>query len=176
MPFSLTCLHTSYILFRIGTPEQLKVRGESAYTGKSFETVIREEIKFLQESGIHPNASDDLWREKVLKTLPMTHGGHSIVARGLYVLQLRPWLTQWPVDQISVHSLSELKGAKGDIQRTMDGVFEYLQLPPHDCIDVEPKNTRKYEAMSAESRAILEEFYAPYNAELFNFLERELMW
>jgi len=58
----------------------------------------------------------------------------------------------------------------------MDTVFDYLELPPHDCIDVEPKNSRKYEAMTAESRAILDEFYAPYNAELFKFLERELTW
>ena len=159
-----------------GTPEQLKVRGESAYTGKSFETVIREEIKFLQECGISPTVSDDTWREKVLQHMPMTHGGHSIVARGLYVLQLRPWAAQWPADQISVHSLSEIKGTKGDIQRTMDDVFDYLHLPPHDCVDVEAKNTRKYEPMSAESRAILNEFYAPYNAELFKFLERELVW
>jgi hypothetical protein len=27
-----------------------------------------------------------------LRDLPMGHGGHSMLARGLYALQLRPWL------------------------------------------------------------------------------------
>ena len=92
------------------------------------------------------------------------------------MLQLRAWFDQWPADQISVHSLSEIKGPKGDIQRTMDNVFNYLNIPPHDLPDVEPKNTRKYEGMSAESRAILDEFYAPFNAELWKFLDRQLVW
>lgn len=58
----------------------------------------------------------------------------------------------------------------------MDGVFTYLNIPPHDCIDVEAKNTRKYDGMSAECRTLLDEFYAPFNAALFEFLDKQLVW
>lgn len=112
----------------------------------------------------------------MLATLPMNHGGHSIVARGLYVLQLRQWQANWPADQLSVHSIAEIKGAKEDVLRTMDGVFRYLDLPPHDTLDLEAKNTRSYDKMTEECRAVLDAYYAPFNAKLFEELGRELKW
>ena len=150
-------------------------RQQSPYLNRTFEDVIREEIEFLQENGISPTASDEAWREKVLNFVPILHGAHSLVARGLYVLQLRQWLAHWPKDQIRIYTMNELKGLT-HVQRTMNGVFDYLQLPHHTYTEVEAKNSRKYEPMSAESRAILDAFYAPYNTALFQLLGKELEW
>ena len=36
-----------------GTPEQIKVRGMSAYAGRTFEEIINEEIAELEELGIN---------------------------------------------------------------------------------------------------------------------------
>ena len=159
-----------------GSAEQLKVRGESSYRNKSFEAVVREEIAQLRELGISPTCSFELFREKVLRPLPMTHGGHSIVARGLYVLQVRQWAQEWPADQLRVYSINEIKGTKSAVQATMEEVFAFLHLPPHDLEDVEAKNTRSYAPMPEVCRQLLEEFYAPYNAKLFEMLNRELVW
>jgi len=67
-----------------GTAEQLKVRGMSSYTGKSFAEVVNKEIEELTNLGITPDCSYETFRDKVLPSLPMNHGGHSIIAR--YVL------------------------------------------------------------------------------------------
>jgi hypothetical protein len=138
--------------------------------------VITEEIDALNAAAITPTSSFDAFQAKVLADLPMNHGGHSVVARGLYALQLLQWQAQWSANQLSVHSISELKGSKEDVLRTMQGVFEYLDLPPHDQLDLEAKNTRKYEGMDEACRAKLDAYYAPFNKRLFEVLGRELVW
>ena len=137
--------------------------------------MIKEEIKFLLDSGISSSVLDEVWREKVLNFVPVLHGVHSIVARGLYVLQLRMWLAQWPKDQIQIYTMTELKGLT-NVQHTMNSVFDYLHLPHHTYTAAEAKNSRKYEPMSAESRALLDSFYAPYNEALFQLLDKKLDW
>ena len=62
-----------------------------------------------------------------LSNRPMTHGGHSIIARGLYALQLEPWLLEYsPTNEIKVLSISQLKGEKSKVINTLtrhDGVL-----------------------------------------------------
>jgi hypothetical protein len=159
-----------------GTPEQLKVRGESAYKGMTFRQVVDQEIAQLTGAGVAPGCSFEVFRSGVLSRAPLTHGGHSIVARGLYVLQLRRWMQQWPAEQLAVHSLSELKGPRAQVQATMERVFAFLDVPSHDIGDLEAKNTRKYAPMPEDCREKLAAFYAPFNAELFELLGRELVW
>ncbi len=150
-------------------------RRQSPYFNRTFEENIREEINFLHNNGISPEEANDLWKTKVLTHLPTKHGIHSLVARGLYVLQLREWLAHWPKDQIQIYTMNEFSGLT-HVQHTMNAVFDYLQLPHHTYTEVEAKNSRKYEPMSAESRAILDAFYAPYNDALFQLLGKELEW
>lgn len=159
-----------------GTPQQMLVRGESAYKNRSFEAVIREEIAELQRLNITPRCDYDTFRAHVLEKAPMNHGGHSLVARGLYVLQLRRWGELWPTNQLRVLSIAEIRGGKDQIQHTMNGIFEYLSLPPHDIVDAAVKNSRKYDPIPPTACQLLEDFYAAYNEELFNFLGRTLQW
>jgi hypothetical protein len=44
----------------------------------------------------------------------MNHGGHSIVLRGLYALQLLPWIEQYP-SQIKILSINDIKGSKQQV-------------------------------------------------------------
>jgi hypothetical protein len=116
----------------------------------------------------------------MLPSLPMQHGGHSIVLRGLYALQLQPWLESFP-NQVKVLSINEIKGPKSQvhfflsplccwcwfsyllslsplppslpppqIQQTLNDVFEFISLPPSDIEDVNPKNSRSYSEMSPQ--------------------------
>ncbi|KAJ1433683.1 P-loop containing nucleoside triphosphate hydrolase protein [Ochromonadaceae sp. CCMP2298] len=159
----------------LGTPEQLRVRGESAYTGKSFEQVATEEIAELQSMGITPSCTYADFQQW-LSTRPMDHGGHSVVGRGLYALQLQRWVQEWPAEQLRVYGISSIKGEPQQVQQTLEGVFSYLGLPPHDVADVAAKNTRQYPPMSAEGRALLQAFYLPFNQKLFQMLDKELLW
>ena len=124
----------------------------------------------------------------------MDHGGHSIVARGLYVLQLREWYAKWPNDQIKILSINDIKSniasaaaattatvtsdssSCSQVQKCMDDVFSYLSLPPIDIEDLSAKNTRAHgQKMSIETRALLDDFYRPFNEALFAFLGKEPM-
>eukprot|EP01038_Epipyxis_sp_PR26KG_P013627 gene13627-18286_t len=64
-----------------GTPEQLKIRGQSSYfLSTSFEEVIKSEINYLNKCGITPESSYSDFQQHVLSKCPMGHGGHSIIA------------------------------------------------------------------------------------------------
>jgi hypothetical protein len=81
----------------------------------------------------------------------MGHGGHSIVLRGLYALQLTPWVGQYPLDQqLKVLGLKEIIGTTSEVQAKVNSVYEFIGLPPHDIPDVAAKNTRAYDPMSPE--------------------------
>jgi hypothetical protein len=105
----------------------------------------------------------------------MNHGGHSIIARGLYALQLEHWMEEFPVNQIYVMSIAELKQKeKKKIQASLDNVFTFVGLPPSPIEDFDAKNTRNYDKISLPCRERLEDFYRPYNERLFTLLEKRI--
>jgi hypothetical protein len=55
-------------------------------------------------------------------------------------------------------------------------VYDFLGLPPHSVADISPRNTRKYNAISETTRRRLSRFYAPFNQQLFDLLDRQLAW
>lgn len=114
-----------------GTPEQMKLRGLSSYSGKSFEEVIESEIATCENAGLtvgcshdpiliyyQPETSFEDFQKTFLPSLPMQHGGHSIILRGLYALQLQPWLQSFP-NQIKILSINDLKGSKSKVYYSM---------------------------------------------------------
>ena len=48
----------------------------------------------------------------------MSHGGHSLLARGLYALQLRPWVEAFP-GKVKICFIGDVKGDKAKVS----GVF-----------------------------------------------------
>eukprot|EP01039_Chlorochromonas_danica_P007164 gene7164-7922_t len=161
-----------------GSPEQLALRGHSEYRGRSFSEVIGSEIKEVEEAGITAESSYEEFREKLLsKRKEIKHGGHSVIIRGLYALQLSAYLSEWPKDQLKILCMeSDLKGSAEHVQETMDGVFGYLGLPPSEVTDTAAKNSRSYDKMNVEDRERLESFYRPFNEKLFKVLGREFPW
>jgi len=160
----------------VGTSEQLAVRGESSFRNLSFEDAIEAEIKELEEAGITPSSSYEEFQRKILCHRPMTHGGHSLVSRGLYALQIAHWKAEWPASQLKILSINEIKGAKVDVQRCLDDVFSFIGIPPIDITDLSAKNTRSYCELSSVTRSRLEKFYEPYNATLFDMLGTSFKW
>ena len=150
-----------------GNAEQIKNRGQSAFIKKSFEEIVKEEIQEIQNMGISDSTEWKEFQNKCLKGLPMGHGGHSIVARGLYALQLEAWYAEYPHDKIVVMSIGDIKGSS--TQSTMDKVYNYVGLPPHVLTDTSAQNTRTAKSvMETNAREMLSEFYAPFNEKLFS--------
>lgn len=106
----------------------------------------------------------------------MTHGGHSLLARGLYAFQLEQYLQHWPSNQIKVVSIKEIQGSTEKVMQCMNDVFDFVGLPSLDTLSLEPKNSRDYQPMTEKQRNLLEEFYQPFNERLFKLLGRRIVW
>lgn len=162
-----------------GTAEQMQLRGMSSYFNKTFEEVIEDEINELQSLGITADSSYEDFKNKFLVSRPITHGGHSLIARGLYAIQLIPWLEALG-QNIMILSIKDIsKGKSKDniaVQKTMDKVFSFIGIPPHDIEDLEPKNSRDYQPMNEVTRQKLISFYEPYNQRLWKLLDRNIDW
>lgn len=175
-----------------GTPEQLAVRGMSAYIGKSFDDVINEEIEELNTLGITADCTPEHFAKSFLCSRPMNHGGHSIVARGLYSLQLQPWLEAFPPEQIMILFLTDIQHSAPNnntdvnhscnengelkVQTTMERVFAHVGLLPHDLTDIAPKNSRTYEPLKGPTLERLRQFYQPFNRKLETLIGRNVDW
>ena len=59
----------------------------------------------------------------------------------------------------------------------MNRVFDFLEVPRDDVMDVNPKNTRSYKSqMSAEARQLLRDFYRPFNEKFYALVGRDFGW
>ena len=168
-----------------GTQAQLEARGASEYSDMTFKEVVEAEIAELEAKGVHEDGytSQDFARD-IVSTRPMGHGGHSIVARGLYALQLAPWLEAYSPfamedgkmkPKMSIYSIGDLSSTR--VQETMKHVYHAVGLPPHELSteDTVPRNTRETKReMEPEVRALLEAFYAPFNERLFALIGKRL--
>eukprot|EP00903_Cladosiphon_okamuranus_P006863 g6684.t1 len=160
-----------------GTPAQLRSRGGGGWTSKTFEQVVDEEEAVLAKAGVGPETSPADFAKDYLSTRPNGYGGHSLLGRGLYALQLQPWLEAFGTDQIKVLFLEEIVQSEESLQEAMDGVFEHVGLPPSPVEDKAPKNRRDYPPMDETIRRRLRGFYAPYDDALRRLLKRDsLPW
>lgn len=188
--------HYAMVTSTDGTPEQLKARG-SEWQQKSFWQVVQDDLHKMKECGLLPHwdinngvcnirlfqsfagsvEENQAWDRYLANHVPLNTGSYGLLARGLYELQLRPWLAafeEYP-DAFLVLTLESLK----DVQNTMQRVWNHLGLPGISVEDATPKNAREYQPALAVSsaddtmmqkRKYLEQFFAPYNQRLRDLL------
>jgi hypothetical protein len=181
--------HHAMVTSLDGTPEQIKTRGIE-WHNKSFEEVVKQDLQRMKECGLIPywnvdagtidhaifdsfvGSSHELesWN-RYLQDIPMNTGSHSIVSRGMYELQLRPWFAAFPRDDFVVLKLDDLKN--GGVQSTMNQVWKHLELPEIQVKDDSAKNTRSYSAMDDDIADYLKSFYEPHNRRLSLLLGSE---
>ena len=58
----------------------------------------------------------------------------------------------------------------------MARVHDFLGLPPHRYPDLEPLHTASYDAIPAEARTWLTEYFRPHNDRLYQLLGVDLGW
>ena len=105
----------------------------------------------------------------------------SLLARGMYELQLRSWLKEFGKESFLILRLEDMKtggngctggkGCGGGVQSAMAKVWQHLDLPQYEVEDDAPKNTREYDPMMDEMRSYLRRFYKPHNERLGKLLE-----
>eukprot|EP00518_Triparma_eleuthera_P006079 CAMPEP_0182486962 /NCGR_PEP_ID=MMETSP1319-20130603/47662_1 /TAXON_ID=172717 /ORGANISM="Bolidomonas pacifica, Strain RCC208" /LENGTH=475 /DNA_ID=CAMNT_0024689069 /DNA_START=714 /DNA_END=2137 /DNA_ORIENTATION=+ len=147
-----------------GTPAQKKVRGE-AWRGRTFAEVVEAELSAPHVKRLLDDDTEEAL-EAYLETCPMGTGSHSLVARGLYELQLRPWLREFGRDRILIVKVEDMK--RGGMQPTMDRVFEHLGLPAFEVKDEGAKNARGgRDDMPKDVKERLEKVYERFDKKLF---------
>ncbi|KAI2503544.1 hypothetical protein MHU86_10926 [Fragilaria crotonensis] len=178
-PVARAFSHYQMVTSTEGTPEQIQTRG-TEWRGLSFEQVIQQEMKKMQEYGLIPyfntekgqidmtmfrsfsgtKAENDAW-DRFLMDIPMNTGSHSLIARGLYELQLRPWFKFFERNRFMIIRLEEMN-EKG-VTRIMDQVWDHLDLPRYQFEDTTARNTRTYDRMSVDTEQYLQRFYNLHN-------------
>ncbi len=100
-------------------------------------------------------------------------GCWSYKLRGHYAVQLERWLEYFPPEQLHVLTLEDLVA---DPHRTLDGVHEFIGLPPHRYAELKPLHTASYDAIPPDVHARLTEYFRPRNQRLYRLLGRDLGW
>ena len=200
--------HYAMVTSSHGTAAQLKTRG-SEWRQKTLQQVVYEELRILKECGLLPHwnietgvcddavfadfagspQEDQAWQRYLEQHVPLHTGSYGLLTRGLYELQLRPWLKAFDTSQFLVLLLEDFQedsgsdsskggggtsGGTGVVTNTMQKVWKHLGLPPIDNMaDETPKNQREYQnQMDEELKQYLQIFFAPYNRRLQVLLEQ----
>lgn len=116
--------------------------------------------------------------------------GHDrLLSVGHYALHLETWLKYFSRDQLCVVLLEDFKQ---EPFRVMDEILAFLKLPPFDYRPLSEKNARDlwvirgqpskgnaqpYEPMPKKAKALLDEYYAPWNKKLRHLIpELDMAW
>ncbi|MBI2955804.1 MAG: sulfotransferase domain-containing protein [Acidobacteria bacterium] len=103
----------------------------------------------------------------------LNHQRYSYRARGIYVDQLQEWMSLFPRQQFLVLDSTELfEQPAAALQKTL----AFLGLPPWQPNAFPVFNRTDAAAMNGATRERLEEFFAPHNRRLRDFLGAEFPW
>jgi Sulfotransferase family len=188
-PVARALSHYYMVTAEDGTPEQKQARG-TEWQSLSFEDVIHKDLQHMKDVGLIPYfdlekgevdlkvwnsfsgsiAERQAW-DRLLSDIPLNTGSHSLLARGLYELQLRPWFQFFPRERFLILQLEDFR--KVGLGKIMNQVWDHLGLPQYTVVDESAKNSRSYPPMSSETKLYLERFYAPHNRKLKEVIEVE---
>lgn len=101
------------------------------------------------------------------------HDWYSYRARGVYLPQIRNWLTSFPSEQLLVVRSEDMYA---DVQAVVDDVSDFLGLPHHPLPATRTFNASPRSTMPERARAELAAYFAPHNRALEEYLGRPLSW
>lgn len=94
-------------------------------------------------------------------------------SRGIYVNHLKNWYSVMKSENILVIGSEDFFL---DPENEFNKITDFLGLERAKNINFEKQNVGKAEKMDPETKIKLNEFYKPYNEELFKFLNRRFDW
>ena len=131
----------------------------------SFEYIVNRDIEFISKyEKKNGELNDNYFRNVITKTN---------LARGFYAQFLRKWFDVYDRKQFLILSSSELANST---QKTLNKIFNFLEIPEYDIPDTTKINTQKYEPMKKQTREILIQFFKKYNNELYELIDRKFDW
>ena len=103
----------------------------------------------------------------------LAHQRFSYRARGIYVVQLRAWMREFPRERFLI---LESEALFADPAPVLAEVTAFLNLPAWQPGTIGRHNQMRYTALDPTVRTDLEAFYTPYNAQLEALLGRTFSW
>jgi hypothetical protein len=101
------------------------------------------------------------------------YGCWSYLSRSRYAEQVERWLELFPREQFLFLKAEDLFD---EPERTLDAVYEFVGLPPYRPAQPPRLNTSEYQAMPAETRALLREYFRPHNERLYELVGVDFGW
>lgn len=172
-----------------GTPEQLKARGME-WRSKSLREVVADEVATMQRCGLIPyfdvisgkvdeaafaafagSSEEDVAWDQYMSQIPLHTGSHGLLGRGLYALNVRPWMRAFPREQFLVLNLDDVACPDRLETNVLPRVWEHLGIPPISLKDAAPHNQRLRQNQSSslwpdDLREYVRRFFAPHNRRL----------
>ncbi len=136
----------------------------------SFEEAIEQESKRL--AGVPEKMQEDE------RYYSFNHRHFSYLARGIYVDQLRPWMSQFSREQILIIKSEDFYTDPAAIFKQSLAFLGLESFPPTGGREdiFKRYNDTKPPRMNTTTRKRLIEFFSPHNARLYEFLGRDFGW
>lgn len=106
-------------------------------------------------------------------TSSFAHQHYSYLARGDYASQMENWLRHFPREQFL---LLESGALNRNFAETFGRIYQFLDLEPFDLEQPRRSNVGSYDKMNPETRARLQEHFAPRNERLFDLIGERYNW
>ena len=98
---------------------------------------------------------------------------HSYLLRGVYVDQIMRWMDVFPREQFMIVDNEDLSS---ETLKTMNGVYEFLELRPRGELKTKKSNVRNYPDMDPSIRHYLIDYFRPHNERLNQYLGTSFDW
>jgi hypothetical protein len=189
-PVRRAASHYAMVTSTEGTQAQLKTRG-SEWREKTLWEVVQMEVKKMKECGLIPYwdtekggvldqdsfdafagspQESEAWNRYMEHHVPLSTGSYGLLTRGMYAVQLRPWLRAFDRDQFLCLKLESMNNG---VPETMQKVWAHLDLPNHPVADDSAKNSRQYDPTEPKANDYLQRFFEPHNRVLASVLQQE---
>ena len=97
----------------------------------------------------------------------------SYLTRGIYVNQLKRWFEYFPKEQFFILKSEDFYSKTPE---AYNQVLDFLNLSKFELDSFKPYKKRKYSTFSLETRKKLQEYFRPYNEELYQLLGKNFGW
>jgi len=98
---------------------------------------------------------------------------YTYLSKGFYINQLPRWLKLFNKNSILILNLKNLER---DTHKTMCLLTRFLNLPDYQFSDFPKYNPVRYEAMEPGTRTMLQDYFDPYNNQLYRLLGTDFGW
>jgi hypothetical protein len=101
------------------------------------------------------------------------HRHFGYLSRGVYIDQLKVWMSLFPKEQILIIKSEDLCE---DTSHTFKQVLQFLGLPIYDLKEYRKYSSKKYPKMDEITRNRLIEYFEPHNQRLSKYLGVNFKW